>query len=97
MSDKESLRKTESRISTLEGRIGFLVKEGEEIRKGIVLLVDKIQAVLAKRLNETAIRKSLDIGDEYGPGSPGESLEGAVLSRLLHPQNISNNGHNSED
>ena len=98
MSNEESLRKTESRISTIEGRIGWLQLSQEKTRKGIEHLIDRVQAVLNKRADaQTVVRKGLDIGDEYGPSSPGKSLDAAVLSRLLNPSTVLSNGHHPED
>ena len=94
MSSEESLRKTESRISTIEGRIGWLKLSQEKTRDGIDKLIDKIQAVISKRADAaTSVRKGLDIGDEYGPSNPNQSLEDAILARASNPQLSLNGSH----
>ena len=89
MSEETSLVK--ARISTLEGRIGALQLESEKIRGGLVHLMERVQDVISKRAGDTAVRKGLDIGDDYVQQNPRTSLEDAVLARASNPQ-ISLNG-----
>ena len=92
MSDATQL--TKARITTLEGRIGALQIEGEKIRDGIVHLMERVQAVVSKRWDDqTAVRKGLDIGDDYQPENPRESLENAILARASNPQLSLNGSH----
>ena len=89
MSEETSLVKT--RITTMEGRIGAMQLSQEKTREGIVNLINRVQAVISKRDGDTAVRKGLDIGDDYVQQSPRTSLEDAVLARASNPQ-ISLNG-----
>ena len=92
MTEETSLVK--ARISTLEGRIGALQIESEKIRDGVVHLMERVQAVVSKRLDDqTAVRKGLDIGDDYQPANPRTSLENAILARASNPQLSLNGSH----
>lgn len=96
----------EKRIDSTKASIAGLKIVFQELREGVSALQDLVNKMYEKSMESTAMRKSLNVGDEYSyPTDPEPfrkdraeaGLHRYVSNLLASPQMPSRNGHAEED